>query len=593
METVKPIFRLLRPFQIPFLVIFVFAMIMEGMGVVAPYFFGKIVDAVTDRSLEDALFFVLLSGAIMLLEVFVDQIKNVYELNRFDFVVNKYLDVTGLSKTLSFSLGQHRNEHSGIKQSVLSRGSHSLQSAAYTVSYDVFPTVIGVLFSVAAIFWLQPIVGIITFLGGVVYLAWSFRINIKFHGDVKKLQKMWNENSRLGSEIVRNVGVVKTNAREEKVINEFENDWEGIRNFGKNLWIRFSLFDSFRNVSSIVIRLVAMGITVLLVVYGELEAGMLVTLFFWLSNIFVGLRRLGRTHRRLMELYGAIRKFFVLFHVKPDIESSPGAKKPNIQGEIIFDNVSFVYPRNKFLSDEDDEDLELPQKSRTILKNVSFSVRPGERVALVGESGAGKSTTASLLLRAYDPTKGKILIDGVDLRDIDQAFYLEHVGFVEQDVTLFDNTLRYNILFPLNDRVKKIPKKEIDEIVRLARVDKFLERLPKQYETEIGERGIRLSGGERQRVGIARALMKDPKILIFDEATSNLDTTNEKEIREALRKASEGRTVIIIAHRFSTIKDAEKIIVFHEGKVVGMGTHENLLKSCPKYRSLVQEQVFA
>ncbi len=595
MDILKKIVVILRPFRMAFFVIFLFSMLVEGIGVIAPYFFGKIVNAVlVSKSLEQAFLFILMSGAALLLEIVIGQIKNIYELRHFDYLVNKHLDIKGLSKTLSFSLGQHKNEHSGIKQSVLSRGAHSLQSAAYAISYDVFPTALSTIFAMGAIFWLQPIVGLVSIIGAIAYMTWTFWMNYRFDKDITKMQKMWNENSRLESEIVRNVEVVKVNAQENKVLKELETQWTNIANHGRRMWARFSYIDSFRNMSSVIIRMIGMSIAVFFVFNGKLEAGVLVTLFFWFSNIFGGLRQLGRMHRRLLEDYAAIRKFFIMFDIPSDIVNIQDAVKPEIFGAIEFKNVSFVYPQQKFLSDDDaDEEISEKDDEREVLSNVSFSIHPGERIALVGESGTGKSTTASLLLRAYDPTEGEILIDGVNLKNIDLGYYREHVGNVEQDVTLFDNTLGYNLKFPLNGRADTFSNDELERISKIARVDKFLSRMPKQYDTVIGERGIRLSGGERHRVGIARALIKDPKILILDEATSNLDTTNEKEIREAMKKASEGRTTLIIAHRLSTIRDADRIFMFHEGKIVGIGKHTELLKTCPEYERLVNDQVVA
>lgn len=192
-----------------------------------------------------------------------------------------------------------------------------------------------------------------------------------------------------------------------------------------------------------------------------------------------------------------------------------------------------------------------------------------------------------LLIRAYDPEKGKIMIDGHDLKDLSLNEYRQKLGIVPQDVALFDNTLRYNILFGAN---KEVSNKELKKAVEMARVDEFLGGMENGLDTVIGERGIKLSGGERQRVGIARALVKNPSILIFDEATSSLDVENEAIIRESIEKASKGRTTIIIAHRLSTIKDADKIIVMEKGRIVGQGTHEELLKSNETYRNMIKIQ---
>lgn len=595
METLKRIWKMLRPFRFKFMILFVSAVVMQALGIIAPYFFGKIVNAVIVlKDFNVAILFALASGGILLLDVVLGQIKNVWEQKNFDYIISEEMGIKGLSKTLSFSLGQHKNEHSGIKQSVLSRGAHSIASTAYMFTYNFLETVLSVLFAIIAMFLIQPVIGMISIVGGVILVIWMIHSNNVFRDEMVKVQKMWNDNSRLESEIVRNIEVIKTSAQEEKVTKEFRVNWDEVRIRAQHLWIGFSTRQSFRDAFALFLYISSMIVGIIYVFQGSLEGGLLVTLFFWLSNVFYGTKNIGRLHRDMMKNYAAIRKFFVMFDIESDVKNSSNAVKPEIKGSIEFKNVSFTYPKQKFLSDEDadEEEKNIEDAPREVLSSVSFSIKPGERVALVGESGAGKSTTASLLLRAYDPTEGGVFIDGVNIKDIDIEYYLEHVGFVEQDVMLFDNTLGYNIKFPLNGRAETYSNEELDMISNIARVDKFLDRLPKQYDTTIGERGVRLSGGERQRVGIARALVKGPKILIFDEATSNLDTTNEKEIREALNRASEGRTVILIAHRFSTIKDADRIIVFHEGKIAGIGTHIDLLETCVEYQRLVKDQVF-
>jgi ATP-binding cassette subfamily B protein len=267
---------------------------------------------------------------------------------------------------------------------------------------------------------------------------------------------------------------------------------------------------------------------------------------------------------------------------------------------VQFKNVSFSYPKRRYLEsdDEDEQDSfdwsgsEMKNKQDTAaLHSVSFSVPAGARAAIVGSSGAGKSTIVHLLLRAYDPDKGHILIDGVDICDVNLSQYRRQVGIVEQQVALFDNTLRYNICFGRNEDDPVLSDEELQRIARISRVDGFMHKLEKGFDTIIGEKGVKLSGGERQRVGIARALAKDPRILIFDEATSNLDTENEHLIQESMKDASKGRTTIVIAHRLSTVQDADQIIVLGEGKVVGIGTHKQLLRTCAQYKMLVKHQM--
>lgn len=589
MGLLKRGYALLKPFRIQFLVVFFSAMAIEGLSTISPYFFGKVIDSLfKGDSFSTVLLFVVLGAIIQVVDVVFSFFKNAYEIKNLDVLINKHLSVNALTKTLSFSLGQHKNEHSGVKQSVIERGTSSLQSVAYMITYETLPASLSVLFAMGAIFWLVPIVGAITVLGGTLYLFSFFWINKRFEKKIRKFHDMWDESTRLESEIIRNVEIVKTNVQEDRVIKEFDLHFSEIASNFRKIWNEFSIFNSGRNLASVIVKAVAMLVGSWLVFEKMVAPGVLVTLFFWLNSSFNRLSNLGRAHKKLLEAYPAIRKLFVMLDVQPDIKNAPGAIRHELNGKIEFRNVSFSYPVEHYISEET-EGNEVAHAE--VLSDISFVIEAGEKVAFVGESGAGKSTTAAMILRAYDPTKGAILMDGNDLKTLDIKYFLDQVGFVEQDVMLFDNTLSYNIKFPLNGRSEGFSPEEFERITEMARVDRFQKKLPKGYETMIGERGVRLSGGERQRVGVARALIKSPKILIFDEATSSLDTENEKEIRDAIERGSEGRTTIIIAHRFSTIKNVDKIIVFDKSRVVGVGNHDDLIQSCPEYGRFIKEQL--
>jgi ATP-binding cassette subfamily B protein len=261
---------------------------------------------------------------------------------------------------------------------------------------------------------------------------------------------------------------------------------------------------------------------------------------------------------------------FDLLHVAPEIKDAPDAR-PLVarEGRIVFDDVHFAY-----------------EPGRPILKGVSFVAEPGSTVAIVGPSGAGKSTIARLLFRFYDVQGGRVLIDGQDVREATQASLRAAIGIVPQDTVLFNDTIRYNIGYGRPDAAGE----EIERAARLAQIDRFIASLPGGYDSMVGERGLKLSGGEKQRVAIARTILKDPALLIFDEATSALDTHTEKDIQAALADVARGRTTLVIAHRLSTVVDADQILVLQDGRVVERGRHGELLRQGGVYAGMWSRQ---
>jgi ATP-binding cassette subfamily B protein/subfamily B ATP-binding cassette protein MsbA len=276
----------------------------------------------------------------------------------------------------------------------------------------------------------------------------------------------------------------------------------------------------------------------------------------------------------------------------PSTADSIHVTKESVAGRVTFQDVSFAYAENKARKGKhrhentDASTAPTTTLGPTVLHDVNLDIAPGEIVALVGPSGAGKTTLCNLVARFYDATEGAVKLDGVDLRKIDADSYRRLLGIVEQDTFLFDGTIADNIAYGRRDAGAE----EIRDAARRANAHEFIEKLDRGYDTLIGERGVKLSGGQRQRLTIARAILADPKILILDEATSNLDTESERLIQSSLRELMLGRTSFVIAHRLSTIRHADRILVIEHGRIVEQGTHDELMAHSGRYRQMVDLQ---
>ena len=371
-------------------------------------------------------------------------------------------------------------------------------------------------------------------------------------------------------ETISGIRVVRSFARESHEVKRFEN--ENQRNF--RAVMRATKLTSL--LSPMVEFSAAIAVTVILwyggysVVTGVISAGSLIAFLIYAINLSNPVQRLSQVYGNIQKAMAAGDRVFAILDTEPTVKEKPNAKPlPEVTGQVEFDHVSFSYDGEK-----------------NAITDLNLNVDPGQIIAIVGPSGAGKTTVANLLPRFYDVTEGALRIDGTDVRDVTFQSLREQIGLVPQDTMLFNATVKDNILYGRLDATDD----EVYAAAKAANALEFIDKLPEGMQTMVGERGNSLSGGQRQRIAIARAILKNPKILILDEATSALDTESEKLVQEALERLMKGRTAFVIAHRLSTIKNADRIVVLKQGRIEEFGTHEQLLNQDGLYSHLYSVQ---
>jgi ATP-binding cassette subfamily B protein len=469
------------------------------------------------------------------------------------------------------SLSYHMERQTGAISRDLDRGARSASTILNYMVFSIIPTLVEFLLVGAVLLTLYDVkFTLITFGAIAAYFLFTLAITEWRMEFRHKMNELDSEANNLAFDSLINYETVKYFGNEAAEMQQYDNllgEWEM---WGVKTQTSMSLLNFGQG------AIIALGVTLIMwyaaagVAAREMDISDLVLLSALMMQVFMPLGFLGIVYRQIKYTLVDMQRLFDLMHKQPEVQDGVEAAQLSVTaGEIRFEHVDFYY-----------------QPQRQILFDLCFDIEAGSKVAVVGHSGAGKSTLARLLYRFYDVSAGRITIDGQDLRDVTQQSLRSAIAIVPQDTVLFNNSIYYNISYGRLDASRE----EVEQAARMAHIHDFIQQLPDGWETVVGERGLKLSGGEKQRVAIARAILKRPRILIFDEATSSLDSGTEQMIQETLSEVAENHTTLVIAHRLSTIVDADNIVVMEQGRIVEQGTHQQLLQLHGEYHNMWELQ---
>jgi ATP-binding cassette subfamily B protein len=551
-----------------------FLVLATGCTSVSPLFYGWAVDQLRPTPANIALGTVLSLVAAyvvsrILMQAFAQLRDGVFA--QVQYHAMREVAVETFAHVHTLSLRFHLERKTGGLSRVIERGTKGIDTILSFALFSIFPTILLLVFYCAILLvTLNVWVALSTVVMVIAYVWFTFAITrwrIRFRREMN--QSDTDANTKAVDSLL-NFETVKYFNNEAHETRRFDVSMEKYSKASIQSQISLSVLNSGQAVIMSLGIGAVMGLTAIGIAHGQFSIGLFVAGNAILVQLYQPLNLLGTVYREITQGLVDMEAMFRLLNQKLEVKDKPDAKPLQVMGgEIRFENVVFAY-----------------DPERTVLKGISFTVPAGKTVAVVGPSGAGKSTISRILYRFYDIKGGRVTIDGQDIRDVTQASLRAVIGIVPQDTVLFNDTVRYNIAY---GRIGA-NEAQIKEAARLAQIDKFIAYLPMGYDAMVGERGLKLSGGEKQRVAIARTILKNPPILLLDEATSALDTGTEREIQGALSEVSRNRTTLVIAHRLSTVIDADEILVLDHGEIIERGRHSELLALGGHYAAMWNKQ---